>query len=336
MDPEPIESAVLIAENLTVGYGSGGNTPVLHEVSMRIRRNRTIGLVGESGSGKSTLAKALVGLVRPRHGRVLFHGDDTAHASSGAERFRRRRVQLIPQDPYTSLDPRRTVGQTLAEAIDPGITGRQRKYRSQIADLLHMVALSPEDMDRYPHEFSGGQRQRVAIARALAVDPEVVVADEVTSSLDNSVQAEILNLLRVIQRETSIGILLISHNLAVVQYMSDEVAIMYLGRIVEQGSDVLFRSPRHPYTRMLLDSIPDIRGRSLITNSPSVSLGEAADPNRLPSGCPFHPRCPNGPTVRGDRKICSSQLPQLARDPEAHRGLIACHFPYPTGGNRYA
>lgn len=322
---QPYDAPVLTAEHVTAGYGSR-SAPVLHDVSLEVRSNRTLGLVGESGSGKSTLARTLVGLIKPHQGRVLFHGDDTAAASSRTTRLRRRRVQLIPQDPYASLDPRRTIGQTLSEAIHPGGLGMKARNRERVADLLQMVSLTPRDMDRYPHEFSGGQRQRVAIARALAVEPEVLVADEVTSSLDNSVQAGILNLLRSIQEQMSIGILLISHNLAVVQYMSDEVAIMYLGRIVERGSDAMFQSPRHPYTQMLLDSVPDLGGMKAIESPQPALLGDPPDPGHPPPGCPFHTRCRNGPRARDDREICSTQLPSLVRG--RSDSLYACHFPY--------
>jgi oligopeptide/dipeptide ABC transporter ATP-binding protein len=325
MSSRPSDAPVLAAENVTAGYGSRGK-PVLHNVSLEVRRNRTLGLVGESGSGKSTLARNLVGLMKPQQGQILFHGEDTAGASSQATRLRQRRVQLIPQDPYASLDPRRTIGQTIAEAIQPGGFGSRARNRKRVAELLQMVSLPAGDMDRYPHEFSGGQRQRVAIARALAVEPEVIVADEITSALDNSVQAGILNLLRGIQEQTSIGMLLISHNLAVVQYMCDEVAIMYLGRIVEQGSDELFASPRHPYTQMLLDSVPDLGRAQAFESAERDLLGEPPDPNYPPPGCPFHPRCRNGPAARDAREICSVQLPDLVLG--GSDSLYACHFPY--------
>jgi ABC-type glutathione transport system ATPase component len=215
---------------------------VLHDVDLDIPEGRTLGLVGESGSGKSTLAKAVVGIVKPASGRIDTGGVD------------RRRIQLIPQDPYASLNPRMTVGEALAEAIDPK-RGRVREQRAAIGRLLETVALEPEAADRYPHEFSGGQRQRVAIARALAAEPTLIIADEITSALDCSVQAEVLNVLRRLRAGLNLTMLFISHDLAVVRHVSDEVAVMQAGQIVEHGPrDQIFDRPDHEYTRLLLAS----------------------------------------------------------------------------------
>lgn len=256
-------SAPVVAfTGVEVAFGHGARRKtVLHGVDLALHRGRTLGLVGESGSGKSTLAKVVVGLVRPVAGHVTLDGADITGLRHRAELSRlRRRVQLIPQDPYGSLNPRMTVGETIAEAIDPRRAGLAR-HRSVVERHLARVALGADAADRYPHEFSGGQRQRIAIARALAVEPEVVIADEVTSALDCSVQAEVLNLLAELRRDIGLTMLFISHDLAVVRHVSDDVAVMRHGRLVEVGDVAeVFGAPREPYTRLLLDSVPG--GRS--------------------------------------------------------------------------
>lgn len=251
--PEP----VLRIEDLDVSFGHGsGRRQVLRQVSLDLPAGRSLGLVGESGSGKSTVARAVVGLVRPHGGRILVDGQDLSLVRRDELRALRRRVQLIPQDPYASLDPRMTVGEALAEAIDP-LRGRVREHRARVGDLLAKVALDPGAAERYPAAFSGGQRQRVAIARALAVEPELIIADEVTSALDCSVQAEVLGVLDGLRRDTGLTMLFISHDLAVVRHVSDEVAVISEGRIVERNTRTkLFGSPEHPYTRKLLASVP--------------------------------------------------------------------------------
>ena len=240
---------------------SFGSTQVLHGVDLAVEPGRTVGIVGESGSGKSTLAKVLVGEVRPTAGQVVVNGNDVGHHRATLKH--RRRTQMIPQDPYSSLSPRRTIAQTLAEAIDP-IRGRVSKHEEQIATWLGMVGLKPEMMHRYPHEFSGGQRQRIAIARGLVIGPDVVIADEITSALDVSVQAQILDLLAEIKESLGITILFISHNLAVVQRVSDEVVVLYQGKVVESGSvEQIYGDPQHWYTKRLLDADPGSPGFSL-------------------------------------------------------------------------
>ncbi len=241
---------------------SFGSTQVLHGVDLGVTRGRTVGIVGESGSGKSTLAKVLVGEVRPSAGHVSVNGHDLTHNRRATLRHRRK-TQMIPQDPYSSLSPRRTIAQTLAEAIDP-IRGRVSTHEDQIATWLAMVGLQPEMMHRYPHEFSGGQRQRIAIARGLVIEPDVVIADEITSALDVSVQAQILDLLAEIKESLGITILFISHNLAVVQRVSDDVVVLYQGKVVESGSvEQIYGDPQHWYTRRLLDADPGSPGFSL-------------------------------------------------------------------------
>ncbi|NKX54471.1 ABC transporter ATP-binding protein [Arthrobacter mobilis] len=248
---------MLSVQDLTVVLGSGARSAtILKKVSLDVRRGRTVGLVGESGSGKSTLARTLVGALPPSSGRIVFNGAEVGRMTRAHTRKLRRQVQLIPQDPYSSLNPRRTIGQALAEAIDP-LRADPVRERFRISHWLAKVSLDPEAAGRYPHEFSGGQRQRIAIARALAVEPELVIADEITSALDLTTQAEILNLLADLRRELGLTMLFISHNLAVVRHVSDEVVVLYRGDVVESGNvDRVYAAPEHPYTRRLLDSVP--------------------------------------------------------------------------------
>jgi len=251
------ETPLLRISDLSVDLGHGiRRARVLHGVGLAVERGRTIGVVGESGSGKSTLAKTIVGLHRVATGSIVFDGVELASAPRATVASVRRRVQYIPQDPFSSLDPRRTIGQTLAEAIDP-VGARQRRHHTRIVESLASVALGEDAVERYPHEFSGGQRQRIAIARALAVDPDVIIADEITSALDVSTQAEILRLLEKLRRERNLTMLFISHNLAVVEEVCDEVVVLLHGRIVEQGTIAdVFADPREEYTRRLLESVP--------------------------------------------------------------------------------
>lgn len=248
---------ILSIDHVDVDLGSGVRmTRVLNDVSLDVARGAAIGIVGESGSGKSTLAKTIVGLHRATSGSILFNGTDLNSRSHHRMRAVRRRIQYIPQDPYSSLDPRRTIGQTLAEAIDP-LWARVREHHAQIAEALRCVALDEDAINRYPHEFSGGQRQRIAISRALVTDPEVIIADEITSALDVSTQAEIITLLRQIRADLGLTTLFISHNLAVVRELCDEVVVLLNGSVVEHGVTVeLFRHPHSAYTRKLIESVP--------------------------------------------------------------------------------
>ena len=325
----------LRAVAVSAGYGIGRRSAnVLHEVDLSVVPGRTVGVVGESGSGKSTLAKVLVGQLRPAHGQVLLDGADVGTLRGRALRALRRRIQLIPQDPYASLDPRMSIRRALEEAINP--LGRPGpRSREKVADLLHTVALDPDVADRRPHEFSGGQRQRIAIARALAVRPEVVIADEVTSSLDSSVQAEILNLLSSIQEQTDIAMMFITHDLSVAHYICDEIYVLYLGRVVEYGTKRLLFFPGHPYTRLLVESIVRPGQASEAGTAGALVVDEAADPTRPPPGCPFHPRCPEGPRRYPDRQVCISERPALVAGRAESRSTVppsvACHFPLRHG-----
>jgi peptide/nickel transport system ATP-binding protein len=320
----------LRAISLTAGYRNGHRASrVLHGLELAVAAGKTVGVVGESGSGKTTLARVLVGQLRPATGRVVLGDTDLAGLRGNRLRAARRRIQLIPQDPYASLDPRMTVGRALEEAISPA-GGRDETRSARVAELLHSVALDADVVDSYPHEFSGGQRQRIAIARALAVKPEVIVADEITSSLDSSVQAEILNLLRDIQTATGVAIVFITHDLSVANYMCDELYVLYLGRIVEKGPTRLLFAADHPYTRLLVDSIPRADLLSA-ASAEAPNSDDAPDPTQPPPGCPFHPRCPNGPRRHPERRICGSERPLLAIRPlvgvadATH--TTACHFP---------
>jgi ABC-type glutathione transport system ATPase component len=262
--PDPTAPPMLEVRGLDVVFGSGSQAVrVLKGVDLTVGTGRTVGLVGESGSGKSTLAKALVGTVTPTAGTIRIQGVDTATLGRRDRAAMRRCVQMIPQDPYSSLDPRRTIGQALAEAVDPRHPD-VRRHRDVVAEWLRVVRMPADAVDRYPHEFSGGQRQRIAIARGLVVRPEFVVADEITSALDVSVQAEILNLVARLRRELGLSMLFISHNLAVVRHVSDDVVVLYRGDVVEQGpTEQVYSDPQHPYTRQLLAAVPGAPGFSI-------------------------------------------------------------------------
>ena len=255
---------MLRVNNLNVTLGRGiRQVKILHDITFDIPAGTTLGLVGESGSGKSTIAKTIVGIHSATSGEIEFDGNSITDVRGAERRDLRRRIQMIPQNPYSSLDPRRTIGQTIAEALDPK-RPNVRKYRDRIVELLEMVALPAESADRYPSEFSGGQRQRIAIARALAVEPELVIADEITSALDLSTQAEVLELFEDLRDKLNLTVLFVSHNLAVVRQVSDRVIVLLHGDLVEEGAaDQIFSNPTHGYTQQLVDSVPGAPGFSL-------------------------------------------------------------------------
>ena len=285
-------------------------------VSFEIARGETLALVGESGCGKSTVARMMVGLYAPTRGRVVFDGTDLSTLGTVAGKPLRSKLQMIFQDPYASLNPRWKVVDIIAEPIRVHrLIEGDAAIRARVAELLQHVGLAPADADKYPHQFSGGQRQRLSIARALASQPTFLVCDEPTSALDVSVQAQVLNLMRDIQRADGLTYLFISHNLAVVHHVSDRVGVMYLGRIVELADKTtLFATPRHPYTRMLLDAIPDMQ---MTGKARTPVAGEVPNPLNPPPGCTFHPRCP----LANER--CKAERPLLRRLDDGTQ--VACH-----------
>lgn len=314
----------LVLDGLTVRYGQGKRSfCAVDHVDLSVVGGRTVGLVGESGCGKSSIARAIVGLTPREAGGISLDGKSYAQLKSLQSREYRRRVQMVFQDPYSALNPRMKIREAIAEAIAVGQCKRvsQIDGAAEVASVIGLVGLSNSIASRYPHELSGGQRQRIAIARAIAVQPEVMILDEVTSALDVSSQSSILNLLKELQRELHLSLLFISHDLSVVRYMSDEIAVMYLGKIVEYApTDALFANPQHPYTRALISAVPQF-GAPLQHSS---LVGDVPNPHKLPSGCRFHARCPIGPAHRGDRGICVEADPQVSASSRVNRS--ACHF----------
>lgn len=289
-------------------------------VDLTLRRGETLGLVGESGCGKSTLSELVMALQKPTAGEVIFDGTDVTTMNRAQLRQFRRRVQIIFQDPYASLNPRMTVGDIVTEAWEiHRDLARTGSRKALAADLLERVGLEPDHMHRYPHEFSGGQRQRIGIARALAVKPDLIVCDEPVSALDVSVQAQVINLLTDLQEEFGLAYLFIAHDLSVVRHLSDRVAVMYLGRIVETGTcDEVYRSPAHPYTQALLSAVPIHDPRLLAGKDRIVLTGDAPSPASPPSGCRFRTRCWKA------KDLCAQQEPPLIRHADTHP--TACHF----------
>lgn len=288
----------------------------LTDVSLSVPRGGTLGVVGESGCGKSTLSRLLSRLETPTAGRIFLDGEDVTHARGGALRLLRRRVQLVFQDPATALDPKFSVAEAIGEPFSIHKDLRPRGQRgSRVAELMELVGLNPDHGDKLPHEFSGGQRQRIGIARALALEPEVLILDEPVSALDLSVQAQVINLLQRLQQELGVSYVFVAHDLSVVRHISSSVAVMYLGRVVEQGPvQQVFSQPRHPYTQALLAAIPS-RSRGL-EDVPALP-GEPPSPLNPPSGCAFRSRC-----AFAD-KTCAESVPQLQEAARGHE--IACH-----------
>lgn len=306
-------------------------------VSFEIKKGETLGLVGESGCGKSTLGRCILRLAEPTSGSVRYRGAELLGLEASEMRLMRRKMQMIFQDPYSSLNPRLTVERILSEPLEihrlhEGKTARKKR----VLQLMERCGLRPEMLNRYPHEFSGGQRQRICIARALAVEPEFIICDEPVSALDVSIQAQIVNLLKDLQRDLGLTYLFIAHDLNIVEHISDQVAVMYFGRIVEQASkNRLFSAPAHPYTRALLSAIPvadlSVRGRNRAT-----PLGEPPSPLDPPSGCAFHPRCPKAeercrtdapPIIQWkDGGAAQRQGPDLSGEASSCT-LVRCHFP---------
>ncbi len=291
--------------------------------SFTVRRGETLALVGESGCGKSTLGRLLLRLIEPTDGEVLIDGKNLTALGSSEMRAMRARMQMIFQDPYGSLSPRRSIAQIIAEPMEVfGLVSSARQRRERVAELLTQVGLPPQFMDRYPRQFSGGQRQRIGIARAISVNPQFIVADEPVSALDVSVQAQIVNLMQDLQEQQKFSYLFIAHDLSVVRHIADRVAVMYLGRIVEIGPKAkVYGQPSHPYTQALLSAVPEPDPDA--ARARIVLKGDVPSPANIPTGCSFHTRCP---IVQG---ICKTKRPLLAETTSGH--FASCHFakPYP-------
>lgn len=319
MNPAPLLEVTDLTKHFPTGGGflsrSTGWVRAVNGVSFSIGRGESMGLVGESGCGKSTLARLVMRLLKPTGGSIRFGDREIGGLDHRAMRPLRKRLQIIFQDPYASLDPRMTVAASVTEPLLNGGALSKREQRSLAAELLATVGLRTSDLDRYPHEFSGGQRQRIGIARALCVRPELVVADEPVSALDVSIQAQILNLMKDLQRQFGLAYLFISHDISVVEHFCDRIAVMYAGHLVEiAGADALHSACRHPYTRALVAAVP--RPDPQVTLPPVPVEGDPPDPAALPPGCPYHPRCPHA------FDPCPDQRPPLIEVGGNHQ--VAC------------
>ena len=297
-----------------------GHVRAVDGISFTIERGKTLGLVGESGSGKTTIGRTLVRLYKPTGGQILFDDMDLAKLEGEQLRQLRRRVQMVFQDPYASLNPRYTIGSLVAEPMHIYKLGSPSEIRERTEELLRVVGLRPEYIDRYPHEFSGGQRQRIAVARALSINPEFVIADEPVSALDVSVRAQVLNLLQRLQRQFNLTYLFVSHDLSVVRHVADRIAVMYLGKIVELSDrDELYTAPKHPYTRALLSAVPIPDPKIERKRQRIILAGDLPSPINIPKGCRFHTRCPMA------QQICREVEPAFERK-AGNNHLAACHF----------
>lgn len=309
----PLKSGILFQS--TTGY-----VHAVDDISFSIERGQTLGLVGESGSGKTTIGRTIIRLYKPSEGQVLFDQQDLAQMEGEPLRQMRRRVQMVFQDPFASLNPRFTVGSLISEPMHIYHLGTAQEIRERALELLRVVGLRPEYFDRYPHEFSGGQRQRIAVARALAINPEFVIADEPVSALDVSVRAQVLNLLQRLQRQFNLTYLFISHDLSVVRHVADRIAVMYLGKIVELADrDELYASPKHPYTRALLSAVPIPDPQIEKKHRRIILSGDLPSPINIPTGCRFHTRCPMA------QQMCREIEPDFEAK-EGREHYAACHF----------
>ena len=289
-------------------------------VSFSVKRGETLGVVGESGCGKSTTGLALMHMLETTGGRIMFEGQDVTSFNRSQVKQFRRRVQMVYQDPYGSLNPRMKVKDIIGEPLEVhGLAKDRAQYDKRVADLLRMVGLLPDMAERYAHEFSGGQRQRIGIARALALEPSLIVCDEPVSALDVSIQAQVINIFKDLQKRLGLTYVFIAHDLAVVRHISDRIAVMYLGRVVEIASrEDLYRNPKHPYTQALLSAVPEADVDAEHQKKRIVLKGEVPSPMRVPSGCRFHTRCP----AAMDK--CRTQDPAMSQHGEGH--AVACHL----------
>jgi oligopeptide/dipeptide ABC transporter ATP-binding protein len=325
----PLGTEILRVENLTKHFPlragvfnrQYGAVQAVDDISFTVNAGETVGLVGESGCGKSTTGRCIVRLLDPTDGQIYFKGHDLAKMSNRKMRAMRREIQIVFQDPYASLNPRISVNEIIAEPLR--IYGRYRgdsKGRAKVKELMQLVGLNPEHGNRFPHEFSGGQRQRIGIARALALDPQLLILDEPVSALDVSIQAQVINLLEDLQDRLGLAYLFIAHDLSVVRHLSDRVAVMYLGKVVEFGTKhEIFENPTHPYTQALLSAVPITDPRERATKDRIMLEGDVPSPSDPPSGCRFRTRCWKA------EDICSTEVPELI-DRFGHGHPSACHF----------
>lgn len=307
----PVMSGVILQRHV-------GEVKAVDGVSFTVRRGETLGLVGESGSGKTTIGRVILQVYRPTSGRIMFDGVDLATLKSGAMRAMRRRIQVVFQDPYSSLNPRIKTGDIVGEPLRVHkLVETKEEYLARVADLFRTVGLNPNMADRYPHEFSGGQRQRIGVARALAVQPDFIVADEPVSALDVSIQAQLINLLEDLQKQFGLTYLFIAHDLSVVRHISDRVAVMYLGKIMEIADRVsIFQEPLHPYSKALMSAVPIPNPRAERSRERIILEGTIPSPLNPPTGCVFHTRCP----MAVDE--CRTTVPQLEEKRPGHS--VAC------------
>jgi peptide/nickel transport system ATP-binding protein len=316
---------LLVVEDLTKHFpvrsglfGKSGLVQAVDGVSFEVARGETLGLVGESGCGKTTTGRMLVRLIDPTSGKITFEGKDITRSRGGGLRTLRQDMQIIFQDPYASLNPRHTVGRIVAMPLQVNGINPPGGVKKRVQELLEIVGLNPEHYNRYPHEFSGGQRQRIGVARALALRPKIIVADEPVSALDVSIQAQVINLLRQLQRDLDLAFVFIAHDLAVVRHFCQRIAVMYLGKIVEIGErDAIYERPAHPYTRALLSAVPDV---TKLGGAGRIRLqGDVPTPLNPPSGCRFRTRCWKA------QDVCAAEEPPLTIKPNG--AVAACHFP---------